>query len=191
MNENKSDLIIGLVVFGIIFYFIFSAEDEKAPQVKPVIYKNLNITFEQFKNSFNGGADFFQAPDLKIVDAEFETGGRLDSYKYNFSPNLKLQVFTNGESKLIEMVNVITTPESFEDSAQSLVVFGLVIDTLSPGLTAESRYKILQQLCLTEDTVELLNTGDGVAIIGDVKYYTRYADEGKTLQFKAIQKDYN
>lgn len=160
---------------------------QKQVEVKKVT--DLGMTFEQFKNAYNNNLNEFGLPIFNIYDAEFLTGDVKNVYQCSFTENLSLMATVNIDDVNLNSVILFVTPKNKDDLFGMLMIYGCIISTLNPELSAEQRGDLLEELYIVPDKILQLKDTGGRAIRGNVKYLTSFVPENGIFMLSAGAKD--
>ena len=166
----------------------------QAPPPAPAKVLNLGMTFEQFKAAYNA----------KIAEYAPETGWDVSSmllgykknhdslFSYKFNERIAMIGVADENSSMIKKVIIASKPQNQTDYETALVIYLLVISTISPEISYDDRSKLFEELRLWEDfsdTYKDLSQQGNETLRGNVKYSTAYDIEKKAFHFWASAKD--
>ena len=150
--------------------------------------RNLGMTAEQFKWSYNELAAEYGVSEVAIGEMTFQTGAEQDVGQYNITPLLIFQCSVDKTTGLCKEVWLLSQPQVPDQVIATLVSYGLIIAALSPELTQDERGQLMEMLKLTPDKMAQLNNGYTSSIRGNVKYTTGKINTS-TLHLIASAKD--
>lgn len=135
----------------------------------------LGISPWKFSQEFNRQSKTI-APEVGfyVNEPQVTVGEKQNVFQYIFTQNLMMMGTVDKESGNVKEIMITAIPKTAEEIYGSILLYGVTLATLRPGLKEEERGKILSGLGLLEPTKTDFLKLDKKVTYGDCKYAARF-----------------
>lgn len=134
---------------------------------------NLGMTADQFIQKYNYLVKSYGLSSIYIGETKNKYGEQLNTFQYLFNPNVAIIGSSEKSSGLLREVFILATPKTDVEAMMTLAAYGGITMTLSPELDSAQRQALMRKLKISGDNIVELKNGNGVAVVGNVKYTTQ------------------
>lgn len=144
-------------------------EDKKIPGT-------LGFTPEEFRDRFNKSAKEMST-DFKITDLKVKPGEVQDVFQYMLTKNLVITGAVNKLDGSVREVMILGSGDGTIDSGIDIIMsMAVLIDSVNPELSAEERGRILRELGIFGDNVDV-NKLNGNTVRNGKEYWVSSSKE--------------
>jgi len=178
-----------IAITGILLLFLQTYLTTKAPvesqenltgsqqNDQPLTTKNLGLTADEFKNTFNQRAKETKI-DMEIKSLNVQRGLVQNTFQYMLTEDITLIGNVDGSNDALQKITVLSTStEAISFSSPISTVINLIIYSLTPTLSTAEQVKLQADLGLSSAQI----TGDTVIDYNKKRYFYKPSDKSGVM----------